>query len=110
MEFVRRLLGLGVIAVSLLLGPFAIAGWFLSDDDLGHGLAICFGLLSVTLLVIGARWAKKSRRLHSWRDDPASDRQVTFARDLRISFPMGITKGEISDLIERAKGTGVAGK
>jgi hypothetical protein len=103
MELIRRLLGLGVVAVSLLLGLFAAGGWFSSEDDFGHGLAIFFGVLSAALLIIGARWAKRSRQLQSWRDDPATDRQITFARDLGISFSDGIRKGEISDLIEKAK-------
>jgi hypothetical protein len=36
---------------------------------------------------------------NDWRDDPASEKQKSFARDLGIRFPAGITKGELSDLI-----------
>jgi hypothetical protein len=43
------------------------------------------------------------RRPNAWRHDPPTDRQVAFARDLGISIPRKITKGELSDLISQAK-------
>lgn len=36
-----------------------------------------------------------------WRDGPASSAQMDFARKLRIRPPEGITKGELSELIDR---------
>ena len=36
-----------------------------------------------------------------WRDGPASTAQMDFARKLRIRPPEGITKGGLSELIDR---------
>jgi hypothetical protein len=98
-----RFLGSLVIALGLLLALVAIAGWFGSNDQIGRNVAIFFGVLAAILLLIGARWRRR-RRSTSWRDDPATDRQREFARDLGIKFPKSISKGELSDLIDHAKG------
>lgn len=36
-----------------------------------------------------------------WRDGPASEKQLDFARKLRLRPPQGITKGGLSELIDR---------
>jgi hypothetical protein len=43
------------------------------------------------------------RRPNAWRNDKPTDRQIAYARDLGISIPRRITKGELSDLIDQAK-------
>jgi hypothetical protein len=43
------------------------------------------------------------RRPNSWRRDPPTDRQIAYARDLGITIPSGISRGELSDLISEAK-------
>jgi hypothetical protein len=48
----------------------------------------------------GSRRAKDE-----WRDDPATERQKSFADDLGIQYPDNVTKGELSDLISEAKRT-----
>jgi hypothetical protein len=40
----------------------------------------------------------------SWRDDPASDKQKSFADSLGIYYPETISKGELSDLISAKTG------
>jgi hypothetical protein len=40
----------------------------------------------------------------SWRNDPATERQKTFARELGIKFPAHISKGALSDLITQKTG------
>jgi hypothetical protein len=39
----------------------------------------------------------------AWRGDKPTERQLAFARDLGISVPKRITKGELSDMIDQAK-------
>jgi len=103
MSVLRRLLGLAVISIGLFVGLLALAGWA-SGGEGGIGLAIFFGVLSLILLIIGGRWARASARLESWRDDPATDRQKSFANDLGIRYSKNATKGELSDLISRVTG------
>jgi len=43
------------------------------------------------------------RTAEAWRTDPATERQKSFANKLDIKFPKNITKGELSDLISKAK-------
>jgi hypothetical protein len=40
----------------------------------------------------------------NWRDDPATERQKSFARELEIKFPKNIKKGALSDLISEKTG------
>ena len=104
MVFIRRLLGLAVIAVSLLVGLFAVAFWTNGGDGTARTISIFFGILSMILFFIGARWSGGSSRHVSWRDDPATDRQKSFADDLGIQYHKGITKGALSDLISQVTG------
>lgn len=39
----------------------------------------------------------------AWRRDPPTDRQLAYAQSLGIVVPEGATKGQVSDMIERAK-------
>ena len=41
--------------------------------------------------------------MESWRDDPATERQRAFAKELGVKIPSGATKGEASDIISEAK-------
>jgi hypothetical protein len=36
---------------------------------------------------------------HSWRDEPATDRQKRHAHELGITYPPNITRGDLADLI-----------
>lgn len=40
----------------------------------------------------------------AWRNDPATERQKSFANDLGIQYPENVTKGELSDMISKVKG------
>lgn len=78
-------------------GPAAIAGW-LAGGPLGGAATI--GVISAIA------WGKYPRggRQQSWRDDPATMRQLTFAQDLGIIVPPGATKGQVSDMITAVTG------
>ncbi len=71
--------------------------------------AIVLGCIAALALARGLlAGAKKSRRLRhnpdaAWRRDPATAKQKDFAKELGIKLHRGMTKGELSDLIERAK-------
>jgi hypothetical protein len=43
----------------------------------------------------------RKKKPESWRDGPATPSQKTWAIELGIAFPPDITKGELSDLIEK---------
>lgn len=43
------------------------------------------------------------KRPNAWRREPPTDRQISFARDLGITIPRGVSKGELSDMISQAK-------
>jgi hypothetical protein len=48
-------------------------------------------------------WATRRRRSPvSWRNDPGTDRQRSFLADLGVSASRRATKGELSDLIDKA--------
>jgi hypothetical protein len=71
-----------------------------------------FGVLAwiVTAFFFGLtiyRW----KHFKTWRNDPPSEPQMEYARDLGIHFHPKITKGELSDLISAVKkNEGVASK
>ncbi len=44
------------------------------------------------------------RSTEAWEDDPATERQKNFANDLNIKYPKNVTKGELSDMISKARG------
>jgi hypothetical protein len=60
--------------------------------------------MALALLIIGYRWTRPRQQRVSWRNDPATEKQREFALDLGIKFPKNITQGELSDLIDHAKG------
>lgn len=52
--------------------------------------------IAAAILIYRHRHMRKN-----WRDDPATDHQKSFAKDLGIRHPKRITKGELSDLIDQ---------
>jgi hypothetical protein len=64
------------------------------------GRELSFGVAAVFGIAGAFAWP---RRPNAWRRDPPTDRQIAFARDLGITIPNGISKGELSDLISEAK-------
>jgi hypothetical protein len=98
-----KLFGRLVTAVGLFLAAVAVIAWFASTDQTGHYVAIFFGSMALILLLIGHRWSQTNRST-SWRNDPATDRQKDFAKELGIRFPKRITKGQLSDLISKVTG------
>jgi hypothetical protein len=43
------------------------------------------------------------RTKDAWRDDPATERQKSFADALGIQYPENVTKGELSDMISEVR-------
>lgn len=64
------------------------------------GRAVTLALGCVFALAGALTWP---RRPNAWRRDPPTDRQLAYARDLGITIPRGISKGELSGLIGQAK-------
>jgi hypothetical protein len=98
LALIRLILALCVILFGLLCGlmaPFA----YKADDRSGTVLLVCLTLAS---LLIGSRLLR--RRPRSWRDDPATEKQKSFAESLGIEYPRHISKGELSDLISEVTG------
>lgn len=54
------------------------------------------------VMLIGG-WFSWPRRPNSWRHDPPTDRQIAYAMRLGIDLPDGLTKGQVSDLIDQAR-------
>lgn len=42
------------------------------------------------------------RAKDAWRNDPATERQKSFADELGIKYPENVTKGQLADMISRA--------
>jgi len=108
-DLLRAAIGLPFVLVGILFAFFSVAG-FISGDKW-----FATGFLSVGLILgfIGFRILGLRRRLKtsasfgrgtgrkSWRDDPSSDRQKSFAEELGIDYPSNIRKGDLSDLISQ---------
>jgi len=52
---------------------------------------------------------KKSPPSNAWRNDPATEKQIAYLRNLGIAIESGMTKGRASDLIEMHKADGSVG-
>jgi hypothetical protein len=104
MWFIKRVFGYLLFALSALIILVSIAGYSMGD----HTIAIIIGIVGTSILIIGVRLIISSQYniyySESWRDDPASDKQNSFAKDLGIDFPRNIKKGELSDLITKKTG------
>lgn len=99
MRFIQVLLGFfGFVAGLFLAVASAIIFYFERSN-----IAIVIGVVSLILLVIGRRWMR-GRQKDSWRDDPASDAQKSYADDLGIKYRKNISKGALSDLISEETG------
>jgi hypothetical protein len=51
--------------------------------------------------MLGNLFGGGKKKPKSWRDGPATPSQKSWAIELGIPFPSDITKGELSDLIDR---------
>jgi hypothetical protein len=99
MRFLQVIFGLITFVLGMGLSLVAAAGFSMGDRP----LAIVVGFISLLLIVIGLKWIRGGRKM-SWRDDPASYRQKSFADELGISYGKHVTKGELSDMISEVKG------
>lgn len=102
MRILRLLIGVPLVVLGLLL-LLASLGVFVAGKDAIPG-ALGMGVIGLALLVVGWRFASGPKQAADWRSDPATDKQKSYARDLGIRIPRGITKGELSDLISEAVG------
>lgn len=92
------------------IGPFTFgsSGIRLSLWSGGSGVSVpltgegrTFGKVKVGPV---SKYFQGSGRSKHWRDDPATEKQKNYASSLGIRYPKHVTKGELSDLIARAKG------
>lgn len=87
-----------IFAAVMLIGLAAMSAIAATFDDKATrwmlAVAAVFGLAGLFT------WP---RRPNAWRRDPPTERQLAYARDLGISLPRGVSKGELSDLISAAK-------
>jgi len=89
---VRLFAAVVLIGVALMLVSVALTT--------PKGREVSFGVAAVFGIAGAFSWP---RRPDAWRRDPPTERQLAFARDLGITIPKGISKGELSDLISEAK-------
>jgi uncharacterized membrane protein YqjE len=93
-----RLVALGRALAAIGLGILGLSVLILAATVDRH----TWTLASVGLGLLAAAWFAWPRNRPDWRLDPATARQISFARDLGIQVGRGMTKGEISDLITQA--------
>jgi len=79
------LTGLSCFLIAMFSGP----KWYW---PVGIGLVLC--------AAGGLSWPRMPNR---WRSDPPTDRQLSYANDLGIVIPAGVSKGQLSDLISAVK-------
>ena len=60
------------------------------------------GVGSLCCLIGYKVWPPSSRE--TWRNDPATAKQRSFADDLGIRYPKNISKGDLSDLVTEEAG------
>jgi hypothetical protein len=89
---VRVVASLCVIVVGLCM-VFAAT---ITKDATGWAIALCAAVPIGGLLA----WP---RRPGAWRNDRPTEKQLAYARDLGIPIPRGISKGDLSDLIDQFK-------
>lgn len=88
----RLLTALFLIIAAAMMAIFATTDK--KNFGMGLGIAALFGMAGLFT------WP---RRPNAWRREPPTERQISYARDLGIRIPRGISKGELSDLITEAK-------
>lgn len=59
--------------------------------------------IGVPVVIAAAGALAWPRRPNAWKRDPATDRQIAYAKALGIPLRQGMTKGEVSDLISQFK-------
>ncbi len=82
----------------LILAGLTLLVFGLADEK---SRGILLGCAATFGVVGGFLWP---RRKASWRDGPPSEKQISFASDLGIQIPRGVTKGELSDMISQVTG------
>jgi len=125
MRALIRLFGLLCAAIGLLLGLFALFGYFTSEDTSGRIVAGVLGGMAVLLLIFGARAMRQRavtvassttpqknhpEREHTgltyedfeWGNPPPTRKQFGYAMNLAADVTNGMTKWMISDAIDEA--------
>lgn len=101
MKLLRLVIGVPFIVIGLVLLLCSVGLW-LGEKDAKAG-AVVMDVIGLALIWVGRKFIG-TRKPDDWRDDPASEKQKSFARDLGIKFHPGIKKGELSDLISEETG------
>ena len=106
----RLVIGLPLLAAGVVLIVGAVCLGIVEGGKSPPVYAI--GGVAVLILILGIKFLPKRRRASpfadetdgNWRDDPATGRQKSFARELGIKFSARIKKGALSDLISEKTG------
>jgi hypothetical protein len=64
--------------------------------------AYLLGTLAVAFAITAVALVSRGKQSVTWRNDPATAKQKSFADDLGIRYPRNITKGDLSALIDEA--------
>jgi hypothetical protein len=114
-EFIRLLrlaLATPFLVGGLLLGAYGVYGLY-KGESVAPYLILAFLCAPIAALLLPKKGRKRAspfareyrHKGGGWRNDPATERQKTFARDLGIKFPANISKGELSDRITDKTGS-----
>jgi hypothetical protein len=94
-----------------ILGHFDVKVTLVGQGPLAEARVIATGVAEVkAALHLAETFVSQNRRAATtltsktaaWRGGPATDKQIQFLRRRRVMVPLGISKGEASDLIARA--------
>lgn len=94
MRLIRSVFGVIAIVISMS----AIVGAFTSQQAGRSGAVWLSSFIAFIFGWVGLKWLRP-RNPTSWRADPATDKQKSYADSLGIRYRKGISKGELSDLI-----------
>jgi hypothetical protein len=100
MPLLKALLGV----VSMGFGSVLAIGALISLFAGNVVSAVISGVIAASLIFFGALWLTGEPSDGAWRNDPATERQKSFANDLGIQYPENVTKGELSDMISKVTG------
>lgn len=88
--------------LAVMLSAIASCIAYVTYSDTDKRVAIVSGIVAAVSAVVALTLIQGSKKSTSWRVDPATEKQKSFADDLGIRYPRNITKGKLSALIDEA--------